>query len=55
MIAVTLALRAPTIEIWASDTCARALEIASANAERLGARCTSCRATCSTDCHATSG
>jgi release factor glutamine methyltransferase len=38
VIAVTLALRAPAIEIWASDTCARALEIASANAERLGAR-----------------
>jgi release factor glutamine methyltransferase len=38
VIAVTLALRAPSIELWASDTCARALEIASANAERLGAR-----------------
>jgi release factor glutamine methyltransferase len=38
VIAVTLALRAPSIEVWASDTCARALEIASANAERLGAR-----------------
>ena len=38
VIAVTLALRAPAIEVWASDTCARALEIASANAERLGAR-----------------
>lgn len=38
VVAVTLALRAPAIEIWASDTCARALEIASANAERLGAR-----------------
>lgn len=37
-IAVTLALRAPEIEVWASDTCARALEIASSNAERLGAR-----------------
>jgi release factor glutamine methyltransferase len=38
VIAVTLALRAPAIEVWASDTCARALEIASANADRLGAR-----------------
>jgi len=38
VIAVTLALRAPAIEIWASDTCARALEIASRNAARLGAR-----------------
>src|SRR3954470_19050011 len=38
VIAVTLALRAPSIELWASDTCGRALEIASANAERLGAR-----------------
>jgi release factor glutamine methyltransferase len=38
VVAVTLALRAPAIEVWASDTCARALEIASANAERLGAR-----------------
>jgi len=37
-IAVTLALRAPQIEIWASDTCRRALELASLNAERLGAR-----------------
>jgi len=38
VIAVTLALRAPLVEVWASDTCARALEIAAANAERLGAR-----------------
>jgi len=38
VIAVTLALRAPRIEVWASDTCARALEIASQNAERLGAQ-----------------
>jgi release factor glutamine methyltransferase len=38
VIAVTLALRAPSIEVWASDTCARALEIASANAVRLGAQ-----------------
>jgi release factor glutamine methyltransferase len=38
VVAVTLALRAPQIEIWASDTCARALELASLNAGRLGAR-----------------
>ena len=37
VIAVTLALRAPLVEVWASDTCGRALEIAAANAERLGA------------------
>src|SRR6266550_7847780 len=37
-IAVTLALRAPGIEVWASDTCGRALELAAANAERLGAQ-----------------
>ncbi|HVU78452.1 MAG TPA: HemK family protein methyltransferase [Gaiellaceae bacterium] len=37
-VAVTLALRAPNVEVWASDTCARALELASLNAERLGAR-----------------
>ncbi len=37
-IAITLALRAPQIEVWASDTCARALGLASLNAERLGAR-----------------
>jgi release factor glutamine methyltransferase len=37
-IAITLALRAPQIEVWASDTCARALSLASLNAERLGAR-----------------
>jgi release factor glutamine methyltransferase len=37
-IAVTLALRAPNVEVWASDTCARALEVASLNAERLGAQ-----------------
>ena len=37
-IAITLAVRAPQIEVWASDTCARALELASLNAERLGAR-----------------
>ena len=38
IVAVTLALRAPLTEVWASDTCGRALEIASLNAERLGAR-----------------
>jgi release factor glutamine methyltransferase len=38
VIAVTLALRAPNLEVWASDTCSRALEIASLNAERLGAQ-----------------
>jgi release factor glutamine methyltransferase len=37
-VAITLALRAPQLEVWASDTCARALELASTNAERLGAR-----------------
>jgi release factor glutamine methyltransferase len=37
-IAVTLALRAPATEIWASDTCRRALQVASENAGRLGAR-----------------
>ena len=37
-VAVTLALRAPKVEVWASDTCAKALALASLNAERLGAR-----------------
>jgi release factor glutamine methyltransferase len=37
-IAVTLALRAPAIDVWASDTCGRALGLASLNAERLGAQ-----------------
>jgi release factor glutamine methyltransferase len=37
-IAVTLALRAPHVEVWASDTCGRALTLAAANAERLGAQ-----------------
>ena len=37
-VAITLALRAPQIEVWASDTCSRALELASLNAERLGAQ-----------------
>jgi release factor glutamine methyltransferase len=37
-VAITLALRAPQIEVWASDTCSRALDVASLNADRLGAR-----------------
>jgi release factor glutamine methyltransferase len=37
-VAITLALRAPRVEVWASDTCANALRAASANAERLGAQ-----------------
>lgn len=37
-VAITLALRAPRIEVWASDTCRRALDVASLNADRLGAR-----------------
>ena len=37
-IAITLALRAPTVEVWASDMCANALLLASRNAERLGAQ-----------------
>jgi release factor glutamine methyltransferase len=37
-VAITLALRAPEIEVWASDTCATALSLASLNAGRLGAR-----------------
>jgi release factor glutamine methyltransferase len=37
-VAITLALRAPQIEVWASDTCGRALDLASRNADRLGAR-----------------
>jgi release factor glutamine methyltransferase len=38
VVAITLALRAPQIEIWASDTCGSALRVASANAQRLGAQ-----------------
>jgi release factor glutamine methyltransferase len=38
VIAVTLALRAPQIEVWASDTCTNALGLAQANAARLGAQ-----------------
>ena len=37
-IAITLALLLPTVEIWATDTCASALSLASTNAERLGAQ-----------------
>ena len=37
-IAITLALRVPAVEVWASDTCSNALELASSNAERLGAQ-----------------
>ena len=37
-VAITLALRAPAIEVWASDTCGRALALASWNAQRLGAQ-----------------
>ncbi|MGZ4338680.1 MAG: N5-glutamine methyltransferase family protein [Gaiellaceae bacterium] len=37
-IAITLALRMPTVELWASDTCGSALALASLNAERLGAQ-----------------
>jgi release factor glutamine methyltransferase len=38
VIAVTLALRAPQVEVWATDKCASAVRVASANAERLGAQ-----------------
>jgi len=38
VVAVTLALRAPQIEVWASDTCGRALEVAQTNASTLGAQ-----------------
>jgi release factor glutamine methyltransferase len=37
-VAITLALRAPEIEVWASDVCKRALTLAQANASRLGAQ-----------------
>jgi release factor glutamine methyltransferase len=39
-IAISIALRAPEAEVWASDTCERALRLASRNAEELGARIT---------------
>jgi release factor glutamine methyltransferase len=38
VVAITLALRAPDVEVWASDTCGKALRMATANAERLGAQ-----------------
>ncbi|HVC85989.1 MAG TPA: methyltransferase [Gaiellaceae bacterium] len=37
-VAITLALRAPQVEVWASDTCGAALDLAAQNAGRLGAR-----------------
>jgi release factor glutamine methyltransferase len=37
-VAVTLALRAPHVEVWATDACATALALAAVNASRLGAR-----------------
>ncbi len=37
-IAIAVALRAPEIEVWASDTCSSALALAQLNAERLGAQ-----------------
>jgi release factor glutamine methyltransferase len=37
-VAITLALRAPRVEVWASDTCANALALAQLNADRLGAQ-----------------
>ena len=37
-IAITIALRAPNVEVWATDTCAKAVALASRNAERLGAQ-----------------
>jgi release factor glutamine methyltransferase len=38
VIAITLALRAPLVDVWASDTCSSALGLASVNANRLGAQ-----------------
>jgi release factor glutamine methyltransferase len=38
VVAITLALRAPQIEVWASDTCGSALEVARVNAAHLGAQ-----------------
>jgi release factor glutamine methyltransferase len=37
-VAISLALRAPAVDVWASDTCGNALALASLNAERLGAQ-----------------
>ena len=55
-VAITLALRAPSIEVWASDTCAARARhrIGERRASRRAA-CTSSTATCSTACRATSG
>jgi release factor glutamine methyltransferase len=38
VVAITLALQAPNAEVWASDSCPDAVELARRNAERLGAR-----------------
>jgi Methylase of polypeptide chain release factors len=54
VIAVTLALRAPQIEVWASDTCASALRLAEANASRLGAQVHLVRGDLLDGCRATS-
>jgi release factor glutamine methyltransferase len=37
-VAITLALRVPAVDVWASDTCGSALALASLNADRLGAQ-----------------
>jgi release factor glutamine methyltransferase len=37
-IAITIALRAPEVDVWATDSCANAVSLASLNAERLGVR-----------------
>jgi release factor glutamine methyltransferase len=37
-IAIAVALWAPQVEVWASDTCSSALAIARVNADRLGAQ-----------------
>ncbi len=37
-VAVTLALELPHVEVWASDVCRSALDLAQRNAERLGAQ-----------------
>jgi release factor glutamine methyltransferase len=39
-LAISIALQAPEVEVWASDTCERALRLASRNAAELGARIT---------------
>ena len=54
-IAITLALRVPTVEVWASDTCANALAARVARTPSGSARrCTSCTATCSRGSRTTS-